>query len=161
MSELTLFLLQIVFLGLLWFFVFFIIYALRVDLFGERVRRLMDSSGSEAQINTHIGTPPESKQGGKTFPRLVIISGPKEGMEIQLGTDPLTVGRASESGLVLRDEFTSSHHARLIPGPDAWVLQDLDSTNGTQVNGRKIRSSVRLNPGDVIKIGATSFELRT
>lgn len=162
MSELTLFLLQIVFLGLLWLFVFFIIYALRVDLFGERVKRLMDAGNSEAMINTHIGSPPKSAKGKNSAPspHLVIISGPKEGMEIQLGTEPLTVGRASESGLVLRDEYTSSHHARFIPGPDAWVLQDLDSTNGTFVNGRRMRSSVRLKSGDVIKIGATSFELR-
>ncbi|MGB3414539.1 MAG: FHA domain-containing protein [Microbacteriaceae bacterium] len=161
MSELTLFLLQIVFLGLLWFFVFFIIYALRVDLFGERVRRLMDASGNEAMVNTHIGTPPAAQGKNSSQARLVIISGPKEGMEILLNNEPLTIGRSSESGLVLRDEFTSTHHARLIPGPESWVVQDLDSTNGTQLNGRKIRNTANLVSGDVIRIGATSFELRS
>ena len=67
--------------------------------------------------------------------RLVITSGPREGIEIDLPSEQLTIGRSSESGLVIRDDYTSTHHARLMLWNDEWVIQDLDSTNGTFLDG--------------------------
>ena len=102
--------------------------------------------------------------GGKattsTVSRIVITSGPKAGLELTLGTDPLTIGRSSEAGLVIRDDYTSSHHARLVLWGEQWMVQDLDSTNGTWLGGKRIASPVPVSIGEPIKVGATTFELR-
>ncbi|MFT4210410.1 MAG: FHA domain-containing protein, partial [Microbacterium sp.] len=96
----------------------------------------------------------------ETAHRIVITSGPKAGLEIPLGTEPLTIGRSSESGLVIRDDYTSSHHARLMLWGEQWMLQDLDSTNGTWHDGQRVAAPVPVVIGAPIKVGATTFELQ-
>mgnify|MGYP000850474202 CR=1 FL=1 len=177
MSELVLLLLRIGFLVLLWFFVFGVVYSLRADLFGVKVRKLpaeaaagAAASGSAAPA-APVAKPASAKPASAkpstgpatvaTAQRLVITSGPKAGLELPLGNDTLTIGRSSESALVIRDDYTSSHHARLILRGDAWAVQDLDSTNGTFVAGQRVGNSpVSLSLGTPIKVGATTFELR-
>ena len=91
----------------------------------------------------------------------MITSGPKAGLELPLTGESLSIGRSSESALVIRDDYTSSHHARLVLRGDSWTIEDLDSTNGTFVNGKRVTgASVSLSLGTPIKVGATTFELR-
>jgi pSer/pThr/pTyr-binding forkhead associated (FHA) protein len=74
----------------------------------------------------------------------------------------VTLGRASENDLVLdTDEFASVHHARIEPRRDGVWLTDLESTNGTFVNGIKLTKPQKLTSGDVIRVGETDlrFEL--
>ncbi len=173
MSELTLLLLRIGFLLLLWFFVFAVVYSLRADLFGVKVRKLPDAPaaapvtptrGATAPVTPAPSTPRGGSPGGpattSTVSRIVITSGPKAGLELPLGTEPLTIGRSSESGLVIRDDYTSSHHARLVLWGDQWMLQDLDSTNGTWHDGVRVAAPVPVTVGAPVKVGATTFELR-
>ncbi|WP_194397042.1 FHA domain-containing protein FhaB/FipA [Microbacterium atlanticum] len=178
MSELTLLLLRIGFLVLLWAFVFGVIYSLRADLFGVKVRRMPDAAAAAAApagapaaspsaVTSAVGqaTPPRPLQTTgpattSTASRIVITSGPKTGLELPLGNEPLTIGRSSESGLVVRDDYTSSHHARLVLWGDQWMIQDLDSTNGTWHDGVRVTAPVPVNLGAPIKVGATTFELR-
>lgn len=170
MSELILLLLRIGFLVLMWFFVFGVVYSLRADLFGVRVRKLPAeaTAGAPAPAPTPAPTSKPASSRPSTGPatvatakRLVITSGPKAGLELPLSADSLTIGRSSESALVIRDDYTSSHHARLMLRGDAWAIQDLDSTNGTYVAGQRVSGSpVALSLGTPIKVGATTFELR-
>lgn len=174
MSELTLLLLRIGFLVLLWFFVFAVVYSLRADLFGVKVRRMPEpaaaaapaasASAATAPVAPAPTAAPASAPGGPatttTASRIVITSGPKAGLELPLGTEPLTIGRSSESGLVIRDDYTSSHHARLVLWGEQWMLQDLDSTNGTWHAGARVAAPVPVAVGAPIKVGATTFELR-
>ncbi|OAN33996.1 FHA domain-containing protein FhaB/FipA [Microbacterium sp. H83] len=169
-SELVLLLLRFGFLLLLWFFVFGVVYSLRADLFGMKVRKLPAEADAGAPAPAAPPAParPSSAKPATTGPatiatakRLVITSGPKAGLELPLGTDTLTIGRSSESALVIRDDYTSSHHARLLLRGDAWAIQDLDSTNGTFVAGQRVAGGpVSLSLGTPIKVGATTFELR-
>lgn len=198
-GTLTLLVLRIGFLLLLWFFVFCIVYALRSDLFGQRVRKLpkdgtvpragQATSQAAAQPATPAGRQPTAPtqaagivmqhaplstmprptgSGGfapplattSTANRLVITSGPRQGSELQLGRDPITIGRSSESGLVIRDDYTSTHHARVVLWNDTWMLQDLDSTNGTFLNGQRVTMPTRVPLNTPIKVGTTTFELR-
>ena len=175
MSELTLLLLRIGFLVLLWFFVFAVIYSLRADLFGVKVRKLPEPAAAAVPTAGPSDlTAPVTKRpaaaaaspvaGGPattgTVSRIVITSGPKAGLELPLGNEPLTIGRSSESGLVIRDDYTSSHHARLVLWGDQWMIQDLDSTNGTWHDGQRVAAPVAIKVGAPIKVGATTFELR-
>jgi pSer/pThr/pTyr-binding forkhead associated (FHA) protein len=77
-----------------------------------------------------------------------------------LPSEQLTIGRSSESGLVIRDDYTSTHHARLMLWNDQWVVQDLDSTNGTFLGGSRVMLPTPVPPGTPVTIGTTSFELR-
>lgn len=168
MSELVLLLLRIGFLVLLWFFVFGVVYSLRADLFGVKVRKLPAEAASGAPVAAPAPAPkapraakPGSPATTSTVSKLVITSGPKAGLELPLGTEAMTIGRSSESGLVIRDDYTSSHHARLLLRGDAWAIQDLDSTNGTFLGGKRLGGTpAPISIGDTIKVGATTFELR-
>jgi pSer/pThr/pTyr-binding forkhead associated (FHA) protein len=64
-----------------------------------------------------------------------------------------TVGR--EGSLVIDDDFTSGQHARFITVRGLWYVEDLDSTNGTALNGRRILSAQLLKKRDKITIGHT------
>ena len=90
----------------------------------------------------------------------MITSGPREGVEIDLPAEQLTIGRSNESGLVIRDDYTSTHHARLMLWNDQWVIQDLDSTNGTFLDGSRVTLPTPVPLGTPVTIGTTSFELR-
>ncbi|UPL10585.1 FHA domain-containing protein FhaB/FipA [Microbacterium sufflavum] len=170
MSELVLLLLRIGFLVLLWFFVFGVVYSLRADLFGVKARKLPAEAAAGAPVagaSTSPAKPSSSSRPSSgpatvaTAKRLVITSGPKAGLELPLGADSMTIGRSSESALVIRDDYTSSHHARLLLRGDTWAIQDLDSTNGTFVAGQRVTGGpVALSLGTPVKVGATTFELR-
>jgi pSer/pThr/pTyr-binding forkhead associated (FHA) protein len=94
-------------------------------------------------------------QGGGTIPEpprgkpLVIQIGDERHT---FGTD-FTVGR--EGSLVIDDDFTSGQHARFQTVRGLWYVQDLGSTNGTMLNGRRIISAQLLKKRDKIKIGHT------
>lgn len=92
--------------------------------------------------------------------RLVITSGAKNGAEFPLGHDEITIGRSSDSAIIIRDDYTSTHHARLMQWNGRWMLQDLDSTNGTFLNGSRVTVPTPIPLGATVKVGATTFELR-
>lgn len=167
MSELTLLVLRFGFLLLLWVFIFAVVYALRTDLFGQRVRRMpTEAAASPFPAGTTPGPrrtaakAPAEQATLSTAKRLVITSGAKEGLELELSPEPLTIGRSGESGLIIRDDYTSTHHARLILWGEEWVIQDLDSTNGTFLDGTRVTVPTPVPLGTPVRIGTTSFELR-
>jgi hypothetical protein len=168
MGELTLLLLRVAFLVVLWGFVFAIVYALRSDLFGQKVRRMPAQAAAAPQLAAPApAAPPKAAAPKRPEPaasvgatRLVITSGAKEGLEIDLPDEVLTIGRSNESSLVIRDDYTSTHHARLLLWPDGWVIQDLDSTNGTFLDGTRVIVPTHVPLNTPVKIGTTSFELR-
>ena len=164
MTELTLFILQLAFLALMWVFVFAIVYALRTDLFGPSMRR----SSEQAAVSTRP-TPqtPQGTESPATGPpsgiatRLVVTSGPKAGIEIPLDKEQqFTIGRSAESSLIIRDDFTSTHHARLMLWNDQWMVQDLDSTNGTFIEERRVNIPTPVPLNTAVQVGNTTFELR-
>jgi hypothetical protein len=69
---------------------------------------------------------------------------------------PITIGRAPDNGLVLRDGRASRHHARIDGRRGSLVLTDLGSTNGSYVNDRRVES-IALGEGDRIRLGTTSL----
>jgi hypothetical protein len=175
MSELTLLILRLALLVVLWLFVFAVVYALRSDLFGQRLRRqTADLTSPFAGAAVAVAPPAAAPlideptapvslpkaAGTAVAKRLVITSGPKEGLEIELPSEQLAIGRSSESGLVIRDDYTSTHHARLLLWNDGWVVQDLDSTNGTFLDGTRVTLPTPVPLNTPVTIGTTTFELR-
>jgi pSer/pThr/pTyr-binding forkhead associated (FHA) protein len=68
----------------------------------------------------------------------------------------LRIGRQPDNDVVLDDPLISRRHAELRRGPQGWQLVDLDSSNGTFLNGRRVNSAT-LAPGDVIGLGHSDF----
>ena len=180
-TGLTLLVLRFAFLAVLWLFVFVIVFALRSDLFGQRVRQIptdpkaapsgpttptapagaAPAAASGSAFTELIGQPGGAQQpASPVATRLVITEGSREGMEMPQGGGPITIGRSSESNVVIRDDYTSTNHARLDLRADGWLLTDLESTNGTFVDGQKVTGPVIVAERTPITIGTTTFELR-
>ncbi len=173
MSELALFIVRAGFLLILWLFVLSIIAIIRADLFSERVLTKVveknmptalsspttgittlgdfSAAAGSSSIVTAINATPSI---------LVVIEGPLQGTELVLDRKELRIGRAPNSDLVLDDDYVSTQHARIQRIDDGWVIQDLNSTNGTYVDGQRIGAPVNIKQEMQIRIGKTIFELR-
>jgi hypothetical protein len=154
----VLFLLRAVVLVLLWGFVVAIIVAVRHDIFGTKraVRR-------PAPTPTPSRPPARAPAAASSHRRprqLVVIDGNRAGHAIPLSDLPITIGRAEDSTLVLTDDYVSTHHARLVPRNDGWLVEDLGSTNGTYVDRRRVTALTPVPPGAKLRIGKTVLELR-
>ena len=88
---------------------------------------------------------------------LVITQGPLAGRRIDLQGE-LVIGREG-AALTIEDSELSRRHAAVRPAGDGYEVEDLDSLNGTYVNGRRIDSPTRLAGGDAIKLGKSVLEL--
>ncbi|CAN5407462.1 FHA domain-containing protein [soil metagenome] len=153
MSELTLNVVRLGLLALLWAFVFSIVGALRTDLYGTRVLSRRSSTRREPKAS--------KRQPKSTMPtHLAVVAGSLRGTTVPLGDNGVLIGRNPECSLVLTDDFASGRHLRVYPGSDAWYADDLESTNGTFVNQRRIDTGARLDLGSQIRIGQTIIELR-
>lgn len=89
--------------------------------------------------------------------KLHVLSGVLEGKVIDLLEERVTVGRALDNMVRLEDGTVSHHHAMLIHEAGEVKLRDLNSTNGTRVNGMRIVET-RLHNGDQVRLG--SVEMR-
>jgi hypothetical protein len=90
---------------------------------------------------------------------LRFISGKYQGGEFPLGTQPeIVVGRSSELDMVLVEDMVSRRHARIECNDDHILIEDLGSTNGTFVNGEKIKRAA-LKEGDRVLIGTSILKV--
>ena len=161
MSELALFLVRTGFLALLWIFIFSIISVIRADLFGQKVvSKVASANLPNAFVAATGSTPASPKTAEQKATKLVVTAGEKVGTEIALAGRQLTIGRAGDSDLVVDDEFTSTHHAKLVFINGDWLIQDLDSTNGTLLDGKKVVTTIVVPMNTQVRVGQTSFELR-
>ncbi|MFQ5418084.1 MAG: FHA domain-containing protein [Myxococcota bacterium] len=89
---------------------------------------------------------------------LVIADGGFEGMEYPLHDEETIIGRNPTTDVTLLDENISREHSIVIRDPETgtYSIEDLQSTNGTKVNGKRVRSA-DLVDGDEIQIGHTRF----
>jgi pSer/pThr/pTyr-binding forkhead associated (FHA) protein len=159
MQAYVLFLLRVGILVVLWLFVLAAIFVIRSDLSGAR------SAGTSGAIRP-VPPPPKQRRRDRSSSRragvnrLVVTEGGMAGTTVPLRDEPVTIGRAHDSTLVLTDEYASSRHARLTPNGALWVLEDLGSTNGTYLNRQRVTRPTPVGPGVPIRIGKTVMELR-
>lgn len=71
-----------------------------------------------------------------------------------------TIGRDQRCDLHIADLTVSRLHARLTKDADGWLLTDLGSTNGTRINGWRVRVPVPVRPGDQVRFGSVSFVIQ-
>lgn len=166
MSELALTLLRFGFLAALWFGVVAIVLVLRRDLAAPREAR-PQAPRNVAGLPTPSSppVPPQPKKRGTArgtvSPRkLAVVEGELAGTVIPLGNSPITVGRAADSTLVLKDDYASSRHARFFPSDGQWIVEDLGSTNGTWIDRTRITGPTVLRVGSKVRVGRTTLQLQ-
>ena len=71
----------------------------------------------------------------------------------------VSIGRKSNNLLILDDPYASGYHARVYARNNAYILEDLHSTNGTLLNGTKVNGKTYIKVGDEIRVGNTSFKV--
>src|SRR5690554_1413980 len=74
-----------------------------------------------------------------------------------LNKDTTTIGRSSSNTLSIKDPYMSKRHATITNDRNQFFIEDLDSANGTFVNGEDLLNPIRLENGDSIKIGQVNF----
>jgi ABC-type multidrug transport system ATPase subunit/pSer/pThr/pTyr-binding forkhead associated (FHA) protein/ABC-type multidrug transport system permease subunit len=80
------------------------------------------------------------------------------GRRLALDGDGLTIGRRSENDVVLQGDLVSRHHARIGAADGSWFVADLDSMNGTFLNGQRLRGESHwLASGDTISVGGEAL----
>ncbi|MFA5866824.1 MAG: FHA domain-containing protein [Actinomycetota bacterium] len=75
-------------------------------------------------------------------------------------TDLITLGRSTETDIVLRDPLVSHQHSRIVKKLNTWYIMDLGSTNGTYVGKEMITGQTELKNGQKIRIGETVFQVK-
>ena len=89
---------------------------------------------------------------------LLVISGSTAGDYYLLGRETVVLGRDEASPIQIVDEAVSRRHLRITAGGDqSYVIEDLDSANGTFVNDRQIGTAQPLQDGDVVRLGSTEL----
>ena len=96
----------------------------------------------------------------KPQPTTLVVH-PQQGKPRSVRLDAgMVLGRAPECELRLDDTFISSQHARIFGKNGSWFVEDLGSTNGTYVNEQRLAAPAMVQPGDRIRLGQTTVELR-
>lgn len=141
------------FLLLLWLFVWTVLRALRGDIYAGSGVRVPPRYSRTGTVLPSLGK-------NKSAKYLVVTQGGLAGTRITLGTQPVLIGRADDSTLVLTDDYASTRHARISPRGTDWYVEDLGSTNGTYLDRAKVTTSVRVPLGTPVRVGKTVIELR-
>lgn len=115
-------------------------------------------------LNWRLPDPPEERpdngaEGPRSEPKafLDVIEGARRGERFLLGRGITHLGRKAENEVTLPDPNVSRYHAKVEYRDGIYVMIDMDSTNGTYVNGERIREK-ELSPGDHIRVGTTTLQ---
>jgi hypothetical protein len=158
-SELTLFLIRIAYLAILWIFVLSAISVIRSDMFGARVPEA--TRGAEARKDRkerRERKAPPKRRGSPTH--VMVTEGGNAGQRAELDAAPILIGRGSDAGIRLDDDYVSTRHARIAASGDQWFVEDLGSTNGTYIGTVRITQPTTITLGTQVRIGKTILELR-
>lgn len=71
--------------------------------------------------------------------------------------ESLSLGRRGDNDIIIKDPYVSKDHFQIVEDEGGFFLEDLDSANGTYLNGDSIEDAVELKDGDIIKIGNIEF----
>ena len=94
---------------------------------------------------------------GAPLASFLVRGGALKGQRLRVKTPVVNIGRADYNDLVLPDESVSTTHAKLQRREGVWILVDLDSTNGTFIDGDQIKGEAPLAPGATVRFGDVSL----
>src|SRR5207247_3983691 len=92
--------------------------------------------------------------------KLVVLSAGMTGRTHELKVEKTTIGRVEDNTFQIAEPSVSSHHCEVLLRGSDVVVKDLNSTNGTYINGEKVSESV-LKPGQLLRLGQIEMRLET
>src|ERR1019366_10284357 len=92
--------------------------------------------------------------------KLVVLSVGMTGRTQELKVDKTTIGRVEDNTFQIAEPSVSSHHCEILLRGSDVVVRDLNSTNGTFINGEKVAESV-IKPGQILRLGQIEMRLET
>jgi pSer/pThr/pTyr-binding forkhead associated (FHA) protein len=142
--------LKFAFLGVLYLFLLVVARSALKDLRGRTaIAPSSDSTGLHSIADARVAA---------TDASLVVVTGggltPGDRIDLFGG---VTIGRSDDADVKIVDRFASGIHARVHTRGNAYFVEDLESTNGTYLNGADLRGEAPLNDLDEIRIGDTEF----
>ena len=148
MVEQLLLALQVAFVVLLYLFIWRVVRTASRDM----------AVGQESMILTPVKPPPPRP--ARPAGRLVVVQSPElePGTSLEIGRELLAGREASSDVRLPADGYASGRHARFVRGEETDVVEDLNSTNGTFVNGDRLTGSRPLRDGDLITLGQTQLK---
>lgn len=109
-----------------------------------------------SKVTTSTKTVDRATATATGFPNLVIITGHSSGRKVPLLPMTMSIGREHDNNIELKDPEVARYHARVLFENGRFILEDLESSNGTWLNGEQIKQSSLVN-GDRIKLGDTEM----
>ncbi len=106
------------------------------------------------------GVPAAPRPASTVLANFLVRAGALKGQRLIVKTPVVNIGRADYNDIVFPDESVSTTHAKLQRREGVWVLVDLDSTNGTFIDGDQVKGEAPLAPGATVRFGdvSTVFE---
>ena len=147
MPQLSLTILKYLFLTVIFLFLARAVRAMYVEINGPRTPR------------APAAPPAAPNRAGKTPDKVALLAGGQKPQLFALG-DELMIGRSDRCQVVLGDTYSSQVHARIFRRNGQFFIEDMGSTNGTYLNGRKLAGPTPVNRGDKARIGRTELEFR-
>jgi hypothetical protein len=122
----------------------------------EELRKSRIPSRSQRKTSSTDAPPADAKEERHELALLVPLNG-KASSEHPIGTGRLSLGSSPDNDIRIKSEFISRHHAQIVSSSTDSILRDLNSTNGTYVNSKRIKRHALRN-GDSITIGRNRFK---
>lgn len=136
--DILIWIMRFVLLGLIYLFLYKVIKVIYSDLKGSKPRKGFNAGIEVVEVTSLC---PISK--GSVYPLHQMTS----------------IGRSQDNTIVLNCEYVSGSHARIYLKHNSYILKDLDSTNGTYLNGNKVDRPITVRNNDLISIGGVVFKV--
>ncbi len=147
-------LLKFGFLAVLYLFLLWVVRSALKDMAGAG--RLPDEEEDESGGRRDRGAAMDLSSGVR--PRLEVVAalGYEPGTAFEIN-ESATLGRSPTADVRIDDPYASSAHARIFPRGQFMYIEDMGSTNGTYLNGRRLRKPEQLRVADTVRIGDTEY----
>ena len=109
-------------------------------------------AGGGGALGSQAAETTTATQVGEPIGRIIVATEGRTTQELPLSLGRIIIGRTVDNDLQIDSRFVSRHHCQIITGADGSVIEDLNSTNGIFVQGKRVRR-YNLNDGDIVVIG--------
>lgn len=153
---------RLLLLALLYLFLWRVVRVMAADLRTPTTGgRDAATAASGARRGTAQGDAERTVPSPRSAPSQLVVHEPSGAVTtVDLGSEPVVLGRAAAATVVVEDEFVSDEHTAFTPTSGGWTVTDLGSTNGTHLNGAKVAIATPVAAGDQVRVGKTRVEVR-
>lgn len=160
MSEQLLFLLKLCLLALLYLFFFRVLRAVWAEVRAPVGVVTVPAAAPDTPKADRKALKEAKKRDRKASLKLVVIEPPAARGQTFTVAGEATIGRSPGCQVALEDAYASQIHARVFVRDGRYVLEDLGSTNGTQINKKRVGAPTLMQRGDRVQVGNTVLEVR-